>query len=43
MKVSELVKNNPEIKEMDINPLMITNTGAVAADARILLNKKKEE
>jgi acyl-CoA synthetase (NDP forming) len=43
MKVSELVKNNPEIQEMDINPLMITNTGAVAADARILLNKQKKE
>lgn len=40
MNVSNLVTENPEIKEMDINPLMITNSGAKATDARILLKKK---
>jgi acyl-CoA synthetase (NDP forming) len=40
MKVSNLMSNFPEIKEMDINPLIITKKGAVAADARILLNEK---
>jgi acyl-CoA synthetase (NDP forming) len=39
MKVSELVTTYPEIKEMDINPLIITKDGAIAADARIVLNK----
>jgi acyl-CoA synthetase (NDP forming) len=38
MNISNLVESHPEIKEMDINPLIITKSGAVAADARILLN-----
>lgn len=41
MNISNLVTKYPEIKEMDINPLIITNTGAVAADARIVLDKEK--
>ena len=39
MNVSDLVNKNPEIKEMDINPLIITKSGAIAADARILLKE----
>jgi acetyl-CoA synthetase (ADP-forming) len=42
MKVSDLIDKNPEISEMDINPLIVTNTGAIAADARIILRNKKE-
>ena len=42
VKVSELVDSNPQIKEMDINPLIITKSGAIAADARIVLNKSKK-
>jgi acyl-CoA synthetase (NDP forming) len=38
VNVSELVNKFPEIQEMDINPLMITKNGAIAVDARILLN-----
>ena len=41
-KVSNLVETYPEIKEMDINPLIITNHGAIAADARIVLNPASE-
>jgi acyl-CoA synthetase (NDP forming) len=40
MKISNLIDSYPEIKEMDINPLIITEKGAVAADARIILNPK---
>ena len=42
MKVSNLIESHPEIKEMDINPLIITKSGAVAADARILLNPEDD-
>jgi len=42
MKVSNLIKTYPQIKEMDINPLIITKTGAIAADARIVLNGENE-
>jgi acetyl-CoA synthetase (ADP-forming) len=43
MNVSDLVASYPEIKEMDINPLIITKNGAVAADARIILNEPKDK
>ncbi len=42
VKISNLIDKHPQIKEMDINPLMITRTGAVAADARIILKPKEE-
>jgi acyl-CoA synthetase (NDP forming) len=37
MKVSNLVNEHPNIREMDINPLVVTNRGAIAVDARIVL------
>ena len=40
MNISELMDNNPDIKEMDINPLIITKKGAIVADARIILNQQ---
>jgi len=40
MKVSNLVDENPQIAEMDINPLMVTKRGAIAVDARIILKSK---
>ncbi len=35
--VSVMIADNPEIKEMDINPLIAYPNGAVAVDARIIL------
>jgi acetate---CoA ligase (ADP-forming) len=37
LKVSRMIEENPEIKEMDINPLIAYPDGAVAVDARIIL------
>jgi len=37
LKVSKLIEENPDIKELDINPLFVNDKRAVAADARIIL------
>ena len=42
MKLSGFIMENPEIKEMDINPLIAYKKGAVAVDARIILEDREE-
>jgi len=37
LKVSRFVDNNPEIKELDLNPIFAYKDGAVAVDARVVL------
>jgi acetyl-CoA synthetase (ADP-forming) len=37
LKISDFVSENPEVREMDINPLMATSKGLIAVDARVLL------
>ena len=37
LKVSDFVEKNPQIKELDLNPIFAYNDGAVAVDARIAL------
>ena len=37
VKVSKMVEENPEIKELDINPCFVYQDGVIPADARILL------
>lgn len=37
LKLSYFIDHNPEIKEMDINPIFAYKNGAVAVDARIIL------
>ena len=37
IKLSRFIEQNPEIKEMDINPLIAYEKEAVAVDARIIL------
>jgi acetyltransferase len=39
LRLSQLVTDNPEILELDINPLIVKPEGAVAADARIILEE----
>jgi acyl-CoA synthetase (NDP forming) len=43
LKVSELVEKHPDIQEMDLNPLMITERGVLAVDARVILNNPKTD
>ncbi len=38
MRLSYLVADYPEIKELDVNPLLVTPTDVVALDARIILD-----
>jgi len=37
LKVSEFVERNPQIKELDLNPVFAYEDGAIAVDARIVL------
>jgi acyl-CoA synthetase (NDP forming) len=37
LKVSEVVAANPEIAELDLNPVFASSSGAMAADAHIVL------
>ena len=37
VKVSDFIENNPQIQELDINPLFAAGKNIVAADARIVL------
>jgi acetyltransferase len=41
MTISELVSAYPDIQEMDLNPLMATEKGVVAVDARLILKGKE--
>ncbi|MCG2592718.1 acetate--CoA ligase family protein [Ramlibacter sp. XY19] len=38
VRVSQLVSDFPEISEMDLNPVFASETGAIAADVRIVVN-----
>src|SRR4030042_415820 len=37
IKVSDFIDKNPEIKELDLNPVFAYKHGAVAVDARVIL------
>ncbi len=39
LRVSEMVCELPQLREMDINPLIVDETGAVAVDARIVIDQ----
>ncbi|OGO07347.1 MAG: acetyl-CoA synthetase [Chloroflexi bacterium RBG_13_57_8] len=39
MKVSDFAEKNPEIKEIDLNPIFAYKDSAIAADARIVLEE----
>lgn len=40
VKLSEMLEKNPDIVELDINPLIVYGENAVAVDARMLKNDK---
>jgi len=37
LKVSEFVDKTPDIKELDLNPIFAYSDGALAVDARVIL------
>ena len=39
LKVSEFVERNPDVQELDLNPILVYNDGAIAVDARIVISK----
>jgi acyl-CoA synthetase (NDP forming) len=40
LKVSQFVEQNPEIRELDLNPIFAYSDGAVAVDARVVLESE---
>jgi len=40
LKVSEFIEKTPEVKELDLNPIFAYKDGAVAVDARVILEAK---
>jgi len=42
LKVSEFVEKRPEIKEIDLNPIFAYSRGAIAVDARVILEEDKQ-
>ncbi len=38
LRVSKMLQNNPEIQQLDINPIILSAKGAKAVDARIVLS-----
>ena len=42
LKISAFVEKTPEIKEMDLNPFFAYKDGAVAVDARVILESDNE-
>jgi len=40
LKISRVMEENPEIKELELNPIMAYKKGALAVDARIILEEK---
>jgi len=41
LKVSDFAEQNPEVKELDLNPIFAYSDGAIAVDARIILEESK--
>jgi acetyltransferase len=43
VRLSELIAENPEIRELDINPLLADADGVIALDARVALKSEQQE
>jgi acetyltransferase len=42
LRVSEMVCELPQLREMDINPIIVDETGAIAVDARIVIASRSQ-
>lgn len=42
LQVSDFIMGNPDIEELDLNPVFVYGDGAIAVDARIVLEDKKD-
>jgi acyl-CoA synthetase (NDP forming) len=42
LKVSDFVEQNPEVSELDLNPIFAYSHGAVAVDARVILEEAEQ-
>jgi acyl-CoA synthetase (NDP forming) len=42
LKVSDFVKENPEVRELDLNPIFAYRDGALAVDARVILEQSQK-
>jgi len=42
LRVSEMVCELPQLREMDINPIIVDESGAVAVDARIVIDSARQ-
>ena len=40
LKVSQIAQENPEISEMDLNPVLVYEKGLSVVDARVLLHQR---
>ncbi len=43
LKLSSFIEEAPEIKEMDLNPIFAYASGAIAADARVILEHQDHQ
>ncbi|MBF67705.1 MAG: acetyl-CoA synthetase [Gammaproteobacteria bacterium] len=41
LKVADFVSANPQVRELDLNPILVNENGAVAVDARIVIAKSE--
>lgn len=39
LKVSEFVERNPDVRELDLNPMLVYRDGVIAVDARIVISE----
>ena len=42
LRVSEMVCELPQLREMDINPIIVDESGAIAVDARIVIDSAQQ-
>ncbi len=43
LKVSDFVEQHPEVKELDLNPIFAYREGAIAVDARLILEEQQDK